>query len=35
MPSFQTKALVVTPINCDNFRLMPPNCMVGQAYALR
>ena len=21
--------------NCDNFRLMPPNCMVGQAYALR
>ena len=28
MPSFQTKALVVTPISGDNFRLIPPNCML-------
>ena len=27
MLSFQTKALVVTPISSDNFRLIPPNCM--------
>ena len=29
MPSLQTKALVVTPISGDNFRIIPPNCMVG------
>ena len=28
MPSLQTKALVVTPISGDNFRIIPPNCMV-------
>ena len=33
MPSLQTKALVVTPISGDNFRIIPPNCMVGQQTA--
>ena len=28
MRSFQTKALVVTPISGNNFTLVPPNCMV-------
>ena len=28
MPSLQTKALVVKPISDDNFRIIPPNCMV-------
>ena len=27
MPSFQTKALVVTPISGDNFRIIPPNIL--------
>ena len=35
MPGFQTKALMVTPIGVDNFRIIPPNCTVGQAYVLR
>ena len=34
MPSFQTKALVVTPISGDNFRIIPPSCMVSQACVL-
>ena len=29
MPSFQTKALVVTSISGDNFRIIPPKYMVG------
>ena len=29
MSSLQTKALVVTPISGDNFRIIPPGCMVG------
>ena len=29
MPSLQTKVLVATPISGDNFRIIPPNCMVG------
>ena len=29
MPSLQTQALVVTPMSGDNFRVIPPNCMVG------
>ena len=29
MQGFQTKALVVTLIGGDNFRLIPPNCIVG------
>ena len=28
IPGFQTKALVVRPICGDNFKLIPPNCMV-------
>ena len=28
MPSLQTKALVITLISGDNFRIIPPNCMV-------
>ena len=35
MPSFQTKALLVTPIGGGNFRLIPPNCMVSQECVLR
>ena len=35
MPSFQIKALVVTPIGGDNFRLIPPNCMVSQTRVFR
>ena len=35
MPGFQTKALVVTPISGENFRLIPPNFMVGYARVLR
>ena len=35
MPGFQTKALMVTPISVDNFRIISPNCMVGQTYVLR
>ena len=27
MPSFQTKALLVTPISGDNLRLIRPNCI--------
>ena len=29
MPGFQTKALVVTSISGDNFRIIPPNCVTG------
>ena len=28
VPNFQIKALMVTPISGDNFRIIPPNCMV-------
>lgn len=29
VPSFQTKALIVPPVDGDNCRIFPPNCMVG------
>ena len=35
MLGFQTKALVVTPITSENFRLIPPNFMVGYARVLQ
>ena len=35
MPGFQTKALVVTSISGENFRIISPNCMVSQACVLR
>ena len=35
MLGFQTKAPVVTLIRGDNFRIIPPNCMINQACVLR
>ena len=35
VPSLQTKALEVTPIGGDDFRLITPNCVVSQACVLR